>query len=138
MDDSDIDDEYRHPIVYSHTPEPDPNHNPVEAVSPTLTLSLSRTSSMTDNGIDKQGGSGLPLYRVSTAPNTPFRGSTNTSTGTSSNRNFATNTKLTRMGFATPDSAARLQQQQQGNGNSGGNKRFGGLKHLMQSLKGKP
>jgi len=100
--------EYDHPIIRSYTPAPDPGH-----------LHLSRISSI--EGTDDTGSE---LFRVSTAPNTtsPVRGKRDHA------RHIASATKLTRMGFTPPDLAGRSPP---------ANKRFGGLKSLMQSFKGK-
>jgi hypothetical protein len=89
--------------IRSRTPDPDND--------------LSRMSSL--EGFDDTE-LGPSLFRVSTAPNSSH------SARDKRERELASNTKLTRMGFS-PNEAGR----------SPPSKRFGGLKSLMQSLKGK-
>ncbi|KAF8828787.1 uncharacterized protein C8R40DRAFT_1145246 [Lentinula edodes] len=84
--------------------------------TPDLENDLSRISSL--EGFDVDTELGPSLFRVSTAPNSSF------STRDKRERELASNTKLTRMGFS-PSENARAPS-----------KRFGGLKSLMQSLKG--
>jgi hypothetical protein len=94
-------------VIRSYTPAPDLGH-------------LSRV-----NSIEDTDETGSELFRVSTAPNdtsSPARGKRDQA------RQIASATKLTRMGFTPPDLASRSPP---------ANKRFGGLKSLMQSFKGK-
>ncbi|KAE9408639.1 hypothetical protein BT96DRAFT_970544 [Gymnopus androsaceus JB14] len=86
----------------SRTPDPDND--------------LSRISSLEILDVDTELGPSL--CRVSTAPNTSY------SARDKRERELASNTKLTRMGFS-PNEIGRAPP-----------KRFGGLKSLMQSLKG--
>lgn len=86
----------------SRTPDPDND--------------LSRISSL--EVMDADTELGPSLFRVSTAPNTTY------TARDKRERELASNTKLTRMGFS-PNEIGRTPP-----------KRFGGLKSLMQSLKG--
>ncbi|KAJ3927128.1 MAG: hypothetical protein NXY57DRAFT_965775 [Lentinula lateritia] len=88
--------------IHSRTPDPEND--------------LSRINSL--EGFDVDTELGPSLFRVSTAPNSSF------STRDKRERELASNTKLTRMGFS-PSENARAPS-----------KRFGGLKSLMQSFKG--
>lgn len=93
----------------AHTPDPESG-------------GLSRISSL--DGVDTDTDLGPTLFRVSTAPNAlsmPVRGKRDQA------RNLASQTKLTKMGFSASDAARTAPT----------SKRFGGLKSLMQSLKGK-
>lgn len=99
------------------------NYRVRRARTPDPELGLSRVSSL--DGIDSIDVElGPALTRVSTAPMTPTRDKRDLA------RQVASASKLTRMGFSpSPPKADPNAQTKRG---------FGGLKSLMQTLKGKP
>ncbi|KAJ7690684.1 hypothetical protein B0H17DRAFT_584408 [Mycena rosella] len=95
------------------------NYRVRRARTPDPELGLSRVSSL--DGIDSADTElGPTLTRVSTAPIPPTREKRDLA------RHIASANKLTRMGFSPAQQAKQ------------DSKRFGGLKSLMQTLKGKP
>ncbi|KAJ7125005.1 hypothetical protein C8R44DRAFT_128809 [Mycena epipterygia] len=98
------------------------NYRVRRARTPDPELGLSRVSSL--DGMDSVDTElGPTLTRVSTAPISPTRDKRDLA------RHIASANKLTRMGFTPPQQAKQDAAQ---------TKRFGGLKSLMQTLKGKP
>lgn len=98
------------------------NNRVRRARTPDPELGLSRGNSLDGvESIDTELGPGLT--RVSTAPIPPTREKRDLA------RHIASANKLTRMGFSPAPQAKQ---------DSAQTKRFGGLKSLMQTLKGKP
>ncbi|KAK7473001.1 putative ankyrin-repeat protein [Stygiomarasmius scandens] len=119
-----LDSEYNAPaIVNSRSFNEATYIRPLRARTPDLGKTLSRVSSFEGlhDGHDTDTDLGPALFRVSTAPHTASK--------VPRGRNQGSNTKLTRMGFTVNDpSAGRIPPPP---------KRFGGLRSLVQTLKGR-